>query len=166
MGPIRFFLVALAAAFLSLRHEPVEARPIDLLGGTIEAAFAHLGLPESGHGDAGVQMWIWRDEKGTRLSASVHEGVVVRADPGLATAKLAPRAAPADGVYPGQPVAEAVARLGNPDRVIGQTPVSGSTPGSPGSASGPALIYGERFVGIGGGRVTRTWVPEEARGPR
>ena len=170
MRSLPLFLVALSTLLLSPTQSSMDARSNDLLGQPFEVAVARFGPPESGGGDGEMQTWTWRNEVGKPVRLSVHAGVVVHVDPALADAKIAPRTVPAEGAYPSQPVAELVARLGNPERVSGYKPPLGpSTPGmSQPMYSQAALVYGERHLLIAAGRVLGVWVrpPDRQNGPR
>lgn len=85
-----------------------------LLGQPFAAVLARLGPPEQGRGSAGCVRWQWPDAGGGQLQLVVHADHVVQVDERHCRGAPVAKPLPAEGFYPGQPVEELLARLGNP----------------------------------------------------
>lgn len=133
-------LTALTAS--ALFQDPHDkTMPIaELIGRPFAAALARLGPPDIGVGTASLVRWYWNDPAGGRLSIAMHAGLVVEVDEHFCRAAVVPRATPAKGTYPGQPIDELFTRLGAPQRV---QPAPIPRPGGP---LEPAVSAEVRFV--------------------
>lgn len=109
---------------LALFQDPHDKRSLadGLVGQPFASAIARLGPPDVGVGTAPLVWWRWNDSAGGRLSLAMHAGIVVLVDETAARGAVERRAVPPTGVYPGQPVAEVLARRGAPQRVAALPP--------------------------------------------
>lgn len=170
-------LAAVLIASLAALQEPAPT-PGDvtgLLGQPFAAALARLGPPERGEGTGGCVTWHWRDDAGGALRLAVHEDHVVQVDAHLAKGPRTAKPCPAQGFYPGQPVAELLQRLGNPLRAGSAVAVPPGAPqhggpGAPVAATHSAdllLVYADARLLASAGRVLGPEpAPAPANGPR
>lgn len=154
--------------------EDRPARHADLVGRPFAAALERHGPPESGAGTAGCVGWRWRDDGGGWILVSVHQDVVLHVDERHGKGAVPRRDLPAAGTYPGQPVAELLARLGAPERVTPVLPPVTARDGRPTGPGGPPqyaadlmMHYPDQRLLVAAGRVLGPVPPEPAiHGPR
>lgn len=159
-------LVGLAA--LQDPHDK-PARPADLLGRPFGAAVELLGPPRLGVGTTELVRWIWDDSASGRLTLAMHAGLVVHVDETASRDAVERRPVPATGTSPGQPVAELLARLGAPQRVLAATgrPAHGPGPGDRAQLADVVFAYRDQRLLVSAGFVLgpEPTAPEQ-RGPR
>lgn len=178
-GMVRTFSVLALGLIATLGSLPTatSTAPTDLLGKPFAAALARLGPPDRGSGLGGCVTWSWRDDQGGLLRLCVHDDHVVHVDTAHGKAALTAKPVPATGYYPGQPVAELLERLGNPQRAgsavatvgpegIGRVPGPGAQmPAVP--IADCLLVFADVRLHVSGGRVLGPEpAPSPAQGPR
>ncbi len=161
----------LAATTGTVVATPSTTTPNDLLGRPFTVALELYGPPDRGDGTTGVVHWRWRDTAGGHMAVAVHADLILGVIDRRKGGKLHRRAIPATGHYPGQPIAELLKRLGNPDRVAAcPPPAAGPTspgPGAPTIVADAILSFGKKRLLIAAGRVLgHAPMPAPAYGPR
>jgi hypothetical protein len=148
--------------------------PSELLGRPASALLDALGPPDAIGGEGDTLAWVWRRGSEPAIRITVHRDLIVHVPASAGTWPEA-RPIPSEGAYPGQPIAELLARRGNPDEAR-TVPVYAS-PSGPAPHPGPnqqptstyeVLVYGEDWITYGGGRVLAVGKRPQTRahGPR
>ena len=140
--PAMWLVPGAAALLLSVAPLAEAEPPEQLLGEPFTAALARFGPPSDGVGSDSLLRFCWRDADAGSLTLSVHCGTVVGVDTRHLRAPLLAKELPRDGIHTGQPIADVVRRLGNPDRVLADRRGNGTT-----------LVFGTRHVRAVGGFV-------------
>lgn len=142
-----------------------------LLGRSADDALLALGPPSSiGPLGPDLAVWAWREDRRVVRSITVSDDLIVHVDLGANGLPEAPaEAVPAKGAYVGQPLAQLIGRLGNPDETRVREFHAEPGGGGPVVAVQSALVYGDRWMTVFDGRVGHIGAPPQPRkiyGPR